>query len=85
MATRSTSVFDHFKVPQESTSLGNFKAECCKLISGSHKATSNFITHLQRKHPDVHKKLEKSNSSPTQEKITSFAMEQKKQMKGKLL
>uniref|UniRef100_A0A1X7TF38 BED-type domain-containing protein n=1 Tax=Amphimedon queenslandica TaxID=400682 RepID=A0A1X7TF38_AMPQE len=70
-------VFDHYNLPEADNTdapLTNFKALCkhCKVkVSGSYKATSNFITHLKRKHPEIHKSLSKC-SPATQAKVTEY-------------
>lgn len=56
MATKSL-VFEHFIIPEAEPDCdntpGNFKATCkhCNtLVSGSHKATFNFVTNLKVKY-----------------------------------
>ncbi|XP_062579450.1 zinc finger BED domain-containing protein 4-like [Saccostrea cucullata] len=67
-------VLDEFNVPDNVS--GNFKAKCkhCEsYISGSTKATSNFLTHVKRKHRDAYLRvIEVKKEDQGQSKIITF-------------
>ncbi|CAG2205851.1 unnamed protein product [Mytilus edulis] len=53
----SKSVLEHFTVPDDFQNGNTFKGKCMHcgtLISGSYKVTSNFVTHMKRKHRDLY-------------------------------
>uniref|UniRef100_A0A1X7SG82 BED-type domain-containing protein n=1 Tax=Amphimedon queenslandica TaxID=400682 RepID=A0A1X7SG82_AMPQE len=63
MATKLSSPLIHFELPEDTT--GNYKAKCkyCNsCISGSSKTSSNFTTHLKRKHPKIYEEAQKSGT-----------------------
>ncbi|XP_063430349.1 E3 SUMO-protein ligase ZBED1-like [Mytilus trossulus] len=53
----SKSVLEHLTVPDDFQNGNTFKGKCMHcgtLISGSYKVTSNFVTHMKRKHRDLY-------------------------------
>ncbi|XP_053385865.1 zinc finger BED domain-containing protein 4-like [Mercenaria mercenaria] len=69
---------DQFDIPQNvSDKNETFKAKCrhcSSVISGSYRITSNFVTHLKRKHREIHLDTvgRKFQDSPLSPKITGF-------------